>query len=218
MNGTFSVIGLLLLVGCTTSGSTSGPPGAGAFDIGPLSGKYTGNDAGYLVVTIAAQTGTLYDDYFLYLRKKDRSAKGEIWWGQENPFDRRKLDIEDDKEEGIVDVRRLPPGDYEIFNVQAHINAGTRQIRWESKSDFSIPFEITAGRATYIGEMMVVGLKGDKGFLGLRSPEGAVFVLTDKSTRDIPIAKAKEPRIGEVAIKLVDPNSLANPAITNGAH
>jgi hypothetical protein len=169
-------------------------------------------------VTIAAQTGTLYDDYFLYFRKKDRSAEGEIWWGQQNPFDQRKVDIKDDKQEGIVDVRRLPPGDYEIFNFQAHINATTLQMRWESKSDFSIPFTIAAGRATYVGEMMAVELKRERGFLGLQSHEGIHVVLTDKSARDVSIARAKEPHMSEVAVTVIDPKSVANPASTNSVH
>lgn len=215
MKRTLGFLVLLLLVGCTTSGSTSDPPGTSAFDIGSLSGKYAGSDAGSLVIAIAAQDGTRYDDYWLYFRKKDRSAEGEIWWGQQNPFDHRKLDINDNKEEGIVDIRRLPPGDYEIFNYQAHINSAPLQGRWKAKSDFSIPFTIAAGRATYIGEMMAVEIGSEKPFLGSRKHEGAYFVLTDKSARDVPIARTKEPNVGEVAITVVDPNSLANPAITD---
>lgn len=60
------------------------------------------------------------------------------------------------------------------------------------------------------------GLKGEKGFLGARSPLGAYFVLTDKSDRDVPIAKQKEPGIGEVVSAVIDPAALANPMITRG--
>jgi hypothetical protein len=214
MTRIFAVLLPLLVAGCIGSGSVSGPPADSIFNTGPLSGKYPGADAGYLVVTIAAQTDTLYDDYWIYFRRKDRSADNQIWWGQQNPVDQRKLDIKNDKEEGMVDVRRLPPGDYEIFNFQVHRNAGYLQTWWGSKQDFSIPFSIIAGRATYVGELMAVGLKGEKGFLGARSPLGAYFVLTDKSDRDVPIAKQKEPGIGEVVSAVIDPAALANPMIT----
>jgi hypothetical protein len=165
MTRTFAILLPLLVAGCIASGSVSGPPADSIFNTGPLSGKYAGTDAGYLVVTIAAQTDTLYDDYWIYFRRKDRSADNQIWWGQQNPVDQRKLDIKNDKEEGMVDVRRLPPGDYEIFNFQVHRNAGYLQTWWGSKQDFSIPFSIIAGRATYVGELMAGGLKARKDFL-----------------------------------------------------
>jgi hypothetical protein len=51
-----AVLLLLLLAGCVESGPAPGP--ALLEDAGPLSGKYSGADAGYLVMTVAARADT----------------------------------------------------------------------------------------------------------------------------------------------------------------
>lgn len=213
------LIGLLLFLvaGCVSSGPASGPPGDTIFANSATSGKYAGADAGYLILALAAQKGTAYNDYKLFFRKRDRSIDGSVWWGQGNPFDQRKLDLDDSVETGIVDVRRLPPGDYEIFNFLVFMNAGTVQESWRSKQDFSIPFSIEPGRATYVGEFDAAKLTG-KGLFGMTVPDGAYFVLSDKTARDVAIARQKEPGLTDVVTVVADPSTLGNPLISATLH
>jgi hypothetical protein len=214
MRRIFAMLSLLLLAGCVNDGPASGLPGNNFLDNGkPLSGKYAGADAGYLITAVAARSDTSYDYYMLRYRTKDRSDSAGIWWGQENIYDRRKLDIDDGKETGIVDVRRLPPGAYEIFNFEIMLNGGMMHTKWFSKQNFSVPFTIEPGKATYIGEFMAVRLTG-KSWVGLSEPNGAYFVLSDKAERDVVIAKQKESGLSEVTSAVVDPNTLGNPLIS----
>jgi hypothetical protein len=209
MRRIFAALPLLLVVSCVEAGPSSGVLSGNS---GPLSGKYEGADAGYLVVALAAKAGTSYDSYTLMFRSKDRSAQGRVWWGQGNMFDRRKLDVDDGKEKGIVDVRRLPPGDYEIFNFNVFMNGGTIQKSWRSAQDFSIPFTIAPGRAAYIGEFMAVKVMGENIF-GMSLLDGAYFVLSDKADRDVGAVKEREPGLSEVTNAVVDANTVGNPLI-----
>jgi len=204
----------LALVGCVESGPASGPPLAFDENTSPLSGKYSGSDAGYLVMTLAARSDTSYTAYDMAFRTKDGSARGSVWWGQTNMFDRRKLDIDDGQEKAIVDVRRLPPGDYEIVNFDVDLVGGVARSTWRSKKDFSIPFTIAPGRATYVGEFLAVRING-KNFFGMTVPNGAYFVLADKAEREIALAKQKEPGIAEVTSAVGDPKIIGNPLISD---
>lgn len=203
---------VLALAGCVTSGPASGPPGDAIFANSATSGKYAGTDAGYLILALTAQKGTAYTDYTIFFRKKDHSISGSVWWGQGNTFDQRKLDINDSLETGIIDVRRLPPGDYEIFNFLVHMNGGMYQESWGSKQEFSIPFTIMPGRATYVGEFDAVKLTGSN-LLGMTVPAGAYFVLSDKNARDVSIARQKEPALTDVDSAVLDPKTINNPLI-----
>lgn len=204
-------LAFLFLGGCVSAGSTSGPLGSS----GPLGGKYDGADAGYLILTLGAQAGTAYSDYAIFFRKRDGSASGSIWWGQGNMFDRRKLDIDDNKEKALVDVRRLPPGDYEVFNFDVHMNGGTIQESWRARRNFSIPFTIAPGGATYLGEFIAVKLTGHN-FFGMAVPDGAYFLLSDKAERDLPVARLKEAGLAEASDAFVDPKNLDNPLLRAG--
>jgi len=173
---------------------------------------YKGDDAGYLVSSVAAQAGTSYDAYSFYFRNKDGSVRSRIWWGQHNILESRKPDFSDTAESGVVDIRKLPPGNYEIYNFDVFSNGGYVQSNFSSKQDFSIAFVIRPGQATYIGEYRAVGLRG-RNIFGLPLRAGAFFIVSDKSQRDVPMAKIKNAALGEVHVEVVDPSSVGNPFI-----
>ncbi len=85
---------------------------------GFFSTNYQGKDAGYPVTSLGAQSGTVYNGCSLFFRKRDRFYSGRVFWGEANMREDRRADFEDGTKTGIVDVTRLPAGDYEIFNFQ----------------------------------------------------------------------------------------------------
>jgi len=197
-----AIVLALALPGCASSGY--------------FSTNYEGQDTGYLVTSLGAQTGTVYNGYSLFFRKRDGSYSGKVFWGQANMFEDRKLDFEGGGKAGIVDVTRVPPGDYEIFNFQIFYNAGTAQQWFSSKQDFSIPFKIRRGGGTYVGEFIAVGVKG-KNFFGMEIPAGGYFEVSSRAERDIAIAKRKEPALRDVASAVANVRSVGNPLIKAGA-
>ncbi len=189
----------------------------GCVSTGLYSTNYDGKDAGFLVAALGAQGGTVYDVCDLYFRKKDQSFDGRVLWGQDNFLDDRKPDFDDGTKVGIVDVIRLPPGDYELYNfrlVSRDFYVGYRKARREfkSKQDFSLPFTIRPGAGTYIGEFLAVGIKAQD-----KTPAGAYFLLSNMADRDLPIAKRKQAALSEVAAAVPDLRSFGNPLIKSGA-
>ncbi len=67
------------------------------------------------------------------------------------PFLGTKRDFDDDDATGFVDVRRLSPGEYEIFGISAAMY-GLIEWHWKSKDEFSVPFTIAPGVGTYLGD------------------------------------------------------------------
>jgi len=203
MRRLLAILSLLAIAACTTGLHVS---------------NYAGPDAGYLVSSLGAQPGTVYNGYTLFYRRKDRSPEGngKIWWGQANILEGRQLDFEDGTGTGIVDVRRMPPGDYEIFNFQIFYNAGNVQKFFSSKQEFSIPFSVRPGSTTYIGEYLVAGVFG-RNFFGMSLPGGGYFIISNKGDRDMAIAKRKEPALGPVQTAVVDPRLVGNPLIRASA-
>jgi hypothetical protein len=202
MSRIFAVLGLLVLMGC--EGPQSGLFGIGNW--GPLAGDYAGADSGYLIMSLTARRWSPFGHVFsIMFRRRDGSATGTVWWGRLDVLTSwQPRDIRDGKrkESGIVDVRRLPPGDYEVYNFEIRWEGGDTQT---AEAGFSIPFSIAPGRATYVGNFMAVEAAG-----------GAYFVLSDEASRDIPIARKKEPGLGEVTSDVVDASTMRNPFIRAG--
>jgi hypothetical protein len=193
-----TILSLLFLSSCTTGLHVT---------------NYAGPDAGVLVTSLGAKTGTVYNGYNLFYRKKNHAPDGDgmIWWGQASILEGHKLDIDTGSETGIVDVRRLPPGEYEIFNFRVFYNGGNVQKHFSSKTDFSIPFSIRPGRATYIGEFIAVGVQGENIF-GFSIPDGAYFTVSNRGERDIAIARQKYPGLGRCRAPSLIPSWLAIPS------
>jgi hypothetical protein len=211
------VLFALLITGCVSSGPASGPPVIGFTENPTLSGKYSGADAGYLIMSLAARKGIRFNGYSILFRKADRSADGAVWWGQDSPYDQRKLDINDSNETGVVDVRRLPPGDYEIFNYDIDWVGGLGRRNWKSKQDFSIPFTIKSGQATYVGEFMAAPVEQHGLLPSMPADDELYFVLANKADRDIAIAKQKEASINEVSGADVTPSTIGYKGIVLAA-
>jgi hypothetical protein len=181
---------------------------AGCSSSGVRLGEYDGKDAGFLVASMSEHTGTYYSDYTLHFRnRKDQSYAGRLRWAP-SLLEARKAEFVDGTRSGIVEVVRLPPGDYELYNFE--ISSLSR--RYKAKQDFAYPFTIKPGAGTCIGEFLAVGIKGPGGQSG-----GAFFVVSNMAARGLPLAKGKEPALPPVVTAVADVRSLGTPLLQAGA-
>jgi hypothetical protein len=192
---------------------------------------YAGPDAGTLVLSISS--GAYAEDFVHNLRyRRVGEAKGG-WltfvpgtFGNTPDFETQGPDEDlrvglvglkvtaHSKEKGKVQVRHLAPGQYEIFNIREVYNNGLLQIDYNLKQDISIPFEIKAGRVTYLGEFKAIGLAG-KNLFGTTVTAGIKYLVTDQSTRDLPIASQRGAS-GDVDVAVPDVDRLGLPGFSSG--
>ena len=108
---------------------------------------------------------------------------------------------------GTLFFAQLAPTEYEIFNFELVHDMGPlgRNIL-RSKTEFSVPFSATEGRATYLGQILVVSEFG-KNALGMRVPAGGYFVVSDQTERDVRLLQSqfKEVDISKVDRAVIDP-------------
>lgn len=170
---------------------------------------YSGDDAGYLIYSAGSIAMPLA---FQFPYKRVAGPSGEPasdWSGQiesrTGGFSRLRVSNAEysGRETGRVFVRRLPPGEYEIDDFRF---AGTR--RFSSRRPFSIRFTIRPGQATYIGNFARAPSLGTP----LQRTLGAVgfFVISDKSERDIALARARIPDLPPVTISVTDVSALGH--------
>ncbi len=77
----------------------------------------------------------------------------------------------------------LDAGDYEIVDVDFWSYAPVeREIT--AKKQFSIPFHVTPGETTYLGQFLVNGLTAENLF-GIAIPAGGSFLQSNKMARDL---------------------------------
>jgi hypothetical protein len=172
---------------------------------------YAGEDAGFMVIAMGSGTSieSRAVSYTLNFRKKGSPEVGTISFTPHRPalpFVGTKRDFDEPNETGFVDVRKLAPGEYEFYGISAAMH-GALQWRWQPEDEFSIPFTISPGVATYLGDFRGVSTSRRSAWsLGAPLPTGAYFVVSNRADRDLPIAKRKAPKLDQV-----------NPAVPNGA-
>jgi hypothetical protein len=94
-----------------------------------------------------------------------------------------------------VYVVSLPPGDFEIYEVELLANLYPQTFS-QTFAEKVIPFHISAGRATYVGALSAVPIQR-KGTFG-PIPEGWALAFNNQADRDLPIAKAHFRDLGPV--------------------
>jgi hypothetical protein len=181
--------------------------------------RYEGPDAGYAVLSILvvgeAWQGNLYQ---LMIRKADQSMATLVTHYYKNMFVSTN-DMKDIGLHGHLSVKKLAPGDYEVFSYRVSWPSSQYLAGGEvyPTEPFSIPFKVEAGKTTYVGCFGAVQLYG-KNFMGLKLPAGARFIVTDQSERDIPIARTKEPELGPVVLQVPDIDALNIPLFSSTLH
>ena len=157
---------------------------------------YSGDDAGYMVIAMGSGTSieSRAVSYTLHFRKKGSPEIGTVSFTPHRPavpFVGTKRDFDEPNETGFVDVRTLAPGDYEFYGISAAMY-GALQWRWQPDDEFSIPFTISPGIATYLGDFRGVSTSRRSAWsLGALLPTGAYFVVSNRADCDPPIRNAR---------------------------
>lgn len=176
---------------------------------------YSGADAGYLVVAMGEGVDTNYSSYKLFYQNiNDPKIAGALNFNSAGFIGPPTLDFKGE-ERGVVLIKKLPPGDYKLINFEIYMNGANLvpSMWWKSKDDFSIPFKISTGTGTYLGDFKAVG-QIFRSVFGLKHAiGGAYFVVSDKSSRDIPVAKQKLASLDRVDISIPNVDDLNNSLI-----
>jgi hypothetical protein len=175
----------------------------------PTVPKYAGTDAGYLAIALGASHQSFYGDYMIYFRKADGSADQRVWYGPGNNTYLRRTDFDGPEGAGIVELRPLAPGNYEIYDFALHSSGGFSEDRYSAKHDFSLPFTIKTGRVTYLGQFMAIELFAD-GLFG-KAPAGGLFAVGDQGARDLSIVHKQRPDLTQIDTTVPDVRGLHSP-------
>lgn len=188
------------------------------------SGAWAGSDTGTLIVTLNTPTingaiTEVYRSYFIIFKRRDFEKSAHILYTPHSWINPSANDLASAGWEGTVETLELSAGDWAvtsfIVGTSTHDYIG-RKLREtiRPKKDFSIPFKIRPGRATYIGNFQPIGQMSE-GPSGRLQPGGVRFVIADKSARDVPIARAKKPDMGPVDVDVFDVDALRNPLLSS---
>lgn len=172
---------------------------------------YGGPDAGMLICSsgsIGAESR-----FQLFYRKAGKSwSDGSIDYDTHSVF-ARPADFTG-HENGQVTTVHLRPGRYEVYSYEIYIPVyDGSPLVWGPSKDFSIPFVIRPGEATYIGDFAYVRFK-DEVMPGIVLTAAGGFVVTDKHERDVPIARQQDPNLPQaVGISVTDVSALDVPTL-----
>jgi hypothetical protein len=196
---------LLLSVGCAVD---PGRAPKGLADV-PL------EKSGVVFGSIGVGARSPYTNQGLRYRAKGSAESGSIQFVQSGIID-TPIDFADGQTKGSVFAIRLPPGEYELYNVLFFVNrAQFGSTTFSSKADFSIPFTVTEGSATYLGEFMTHSVYG-KNFFGMSMPGGGYFVVANKLDRDFSFLAKKavhipRERVTDATVSIPHPMFRAKP-------
>jgi hypothetical protein len=98
-------------------------------------------------------------------------------------------------EAGVVSVVPMAPGDYEVFAIEILFEVGLSKTTYRPRVPVVIPFTLRAGEVVYLGNFQANRLTGS-GLLGIGVPAGAVFVVEDRESADLAIARRVDSRLG----------------------
>lgn len=199
---------------------------------------YRGADAGRLVVSrVAKAANTMYlvDPPVLCIRRTDNgnwTAFGRDVDAAFNAFDldMKKIAIGGllggaPQPVGAVGMMRLAPGRYELYRTtfssadcdpRRAMPAFYKPLSFKPVTflqDYSVPFEIKAGRTLYFGSVSAVVIPGRVGVGLFYTNVPVQMYLTDESTRDLGRARKRWPDIREYDVEVFDADALGSPVL-----
>ncbi len=110
-------------------------------------------------------------------------------------------DYEHPDRKGVVFALALPPGRYEFYNYLIYSANGAYETRWYAKDDFSVPFEVSHGSITYVGDLQFTPYTG-KNVLGMNVADGGHFRIINSLEQDLPQLRAKFPDVDWSTVEL----------------
>lgn len=177
---------------------------------------YNGPDGGWLIYSAGAiEVGGPVTFHFKRVARPDGTRVSDtqraihcrcvgFWRGKPSDADY------DGREVGKVIARRLPPGRYEVYNYYFS-GSGPAATSTTSKKKFAIPFEIRAGETTYIGNFARANTYRTTLMKTLGT--SSFFVISDKSERDVAIARKRNPHLPPVRNEVFDVSTLDHPRL-----
>lgn len=197
-----AVLAMLLLWGCAK----------GPMEVYRGTVPLEGQPAGYVVASISREKdGLPFSAYRLKFRNLADKDEGVLALVMPE-FAESELDVSTGTHEGAVAALRLPPGKYEIYNFEVEGGSAIGTAIWSANQDFSIPFEVTDGKFTYVGAYESASTYGENIF-GMKVLAGLYWFLSNQSERDLAALKARMPALkpASILVTVPDPARLGIP-------
>jgi len=156
--------------------------------------------------------GGNFSSQSLYFRAVGSTSEGRLYHAPDEVFG-TSYDIKEGRSQAGILFARLPPGDYELVDVQFFENrAQFGTTTYKSKEKFSIPFKVTANEVTYLGSFMSQKMMG-KTLIGLPRSVGGYFVVSDQFDRDFALLKTKDASVETMSSNkmILDPDAVQLP-------
>jgi hypothetical protein len=167
-------------------------------------GEYSGPDAGVLVISFGS-LGKQADGYTFWYKPRGQKPG---WFPDDVGYEPHSILFDhapdySGHEAGQVHILHLKPGDYEIYRAAIFANAGIQNFTFDLP-EFSLPFTIRPGEATYVGD-----LAGAAEWRG-GALQGGYYVVSDRHERDLDIARRKDAQLPPVTVAVPDVSGMAD--------
>nr|MBV6630972.1 hypothetical protein [Oceanococcus sp. HetDA_MAG_MS8] len=167
---------LLVLTGCAANYKEI-PDSVDVRELAPGNGAIYGS-------MVSIRGGRSYSANAIRLRKKDEKDEVRIVSVKPSDFDGAWPNVYSDPVvDGVPFYFELEAGEWEFFTYGFGTLVGGGYKSWSPRREFSVPFSVTPGQLTYVGEISVCGMTG-KNIFGLPIPIGAFVSFNDQYERD----------------------------------
>jgi hypothetical protein len=162
---------------------------------------YDGPDAGYAVASIAVETRSTYMNVQLDFRSSDGKDDSYLFWVNDEAVLAPAADFRSAQEHGGVATLRLRPGRYEFYS----FGVSAPGMGYQPRIAFSVPIVIEAGKVSYLGQYLTLGLPKE-GLFGGEVQGAPYFVISNQQSRDIPLAAKHTPALAGLPVVTRVPN------------
>jgi hypothetical protein len=182
---------------------------------------------GYLIISLGSLNPGIVERLYLRLRETSSRKTHDVLFTPQSRGNDQLHDFSNGKISASVYVLRLPPGQYEFYSFasksQVLSSAGLGQkdsgltpsiASLGPKQEFSVPFAIERGKATYVAQFMH-NVFYARGTNPLRNPGFSYFVVSNQQGRDVDTARKRGDISRDVPVISAIPDLMAinSPAI-----